>query len=187
MSPLKLQGKELDDDDAGRWARYTRYLDFYKGLQQSNNNSQRGFTVNYARTLIRKSAAFLLGAGVRYECADKRAETALEEVAVLNGFVNLDFETAIDSMVLGDGGWKITKRKFGHVCVRSVDVCNVTATWAGDDVRRLLSVTEQYMLSKSEILDLYGVGVLDDFAKVVEEWTDKFVTIRIADDDNGRC
>jgi hypothetical protein len=191
MYPLRLKGKELEDDDNGRWSRYTRYLDFYKGNQwqsgQPERLGQRQLTVNYARAFIKKGASFLLGTGVRYECADKRAEKALAQVANENGLALLDYEAAIDSAVLGDGAFKVTRQLLDgsptpSVLVRSVDVFSLSANWAGDDMRRLLSVTEEYTLSAAEVRARYHVEVLQAQVQVCEVWSAETLTVRIAND-----
>ncbi len=186
MMPLRLQGKELDDSDDGRRMRYRRYLDFYNGEQFSipAKAGERRLTVNYARLLVNKTASFMLGAGVKYECANPAAEEALAKVATDNGLNLLDYETAIDAAILGDGAWKVTgastppsfigKGAGGlGLRVRSVDVFNLAVEWAGDDVRRVRQVTESYELSPEEVSRIFGVQLMAgaDYVQVSEVWT----------------
>ncbi|NWJ48710.1 MAG: phage portal protein [Chloroflexi bacterium] len=186
MYPLRLRGKELNEDDEGRRARYMRYLDFYKGNQWANTvperAGQRRLTANYARAFIKKGASFLLGAGVRYECADPLAQAALERLSGENSFDLLDYEAAIDSAVLGDGAFKVTLQQDGTVRIRGADVLNLACEWAGDDTRRLLRVTERYMLSADEAFELAGMLPLQGEVEVEECWTEQEFRVRLAND-----
>lgn len=190
MPPVGLSDYQRREEDGARWSRYQRYLDFYNGKQWDSRPrpGERRLTVNYARAFVHKLASYLLGKGLTFSLeplatgteADRaqvlEAEAFLRQVWEANALNLIDFDTAVDSAVLGDGAFKITcqgkyevgSRKYEvtstsdfilpncRVRVAACDVMGLAAKWRGDDMRRLLSVSETYRLTQSEAAELFG-------------------------------
>ncbi len=123
MQPVMLTDYQLQNSSASRWARYRRYLDFYGGSQwaEQRKPGERRLTVNYARTLIHKHASYLMGKPVQFELVPNgdtpeaiteaaSAEEILRHIWDDNGLALLDYDTAVDAAVLGDGAFKITRQ-----------------------------------------------------------------------------
>ena len=113
-------GQWVTGQDVGRIGRYAELLDFYNGAQWSGRPryGERRITFNYARTFVRKVVSYLFGEPARWSAPGEgaagdrlrveAAEAALAEVAEANDLTRLDFDTAIDAAVLGDGAFKVT-------------------------------------------------------------------------------
>ena len=118
--PDLLKNRDLD-----RLRRYRENLAFYQGDQWDQRavrarQRQRLLTLNYARTIVDKVASYMMSelnfgvepVGANPSAATQRraaaAEAALYQVADANQLALLDFETEIDTAILGDGAFKIT-------------------------------------------------------------------------------
>jgi len=192
MPPVSLSDYQRREDDGSRWSRYQRYLDFFNGRQWDSRPrpGERRLTVNYARVFVHKLASYLVGKGVTVALepngsdaaaadAAQQAEAFLRQVWADNSLQLLDFDTAIDSAVLGDGAFKVSLQEgaslaldFGLpvvgaaknsassassvIRVAACDVMGLSARWRGDDMRRLLAVTESYRLAQTEAAELFG-------------------------------
>lgn len=196
MPPYTLVSEAQGETDEGRRMRYRTYLDFYNGLQWAERRrpGERRLTVNYARTFVQKGASYLLGKPVRIELVPNgegpeaaelaaRTEAALAQLWQANGLHRLDYDTALDAAVLGDGAFKVTvqrdeggvksaenKMGFGpqhsspgrlhSVVVRAVDVLGLSAGWQGDDMNSLRWVREQSEMTAGEARERWGVQAL---------------------------
>jgi Phage portal protein, SPP1 Gp6-like len=176
---------ELMNMDRERMDRYRQYLGFYDGRQWPDllRPGEKRITFNYARIFVRKTATYLLGqpAGIMALPADESAEAAtraarmeklLYHVHEQNGLESADFDTAIDSAVLGDGAYKVTwdgveKR----VVVRPVDPQSLYAWHGRGDFWNLERVCEVYRAGAEDIFRRWGARIPGEQAAVVEEWT----------------
>src|SRR5579883_2111191 len=104
--------------DRQRLRDYQANLDFYAGRQwpvQRRNVRQRRLTFNYARTLVDKTASFLLtdvGFSVDPESPQDvphatRREQVLRDIHEANDLAALDYDSEVDAAVLGDGCFKV--------------------------------------------------------------------------------
>jgi hypothetical protein len=183
--------------DGPRLRAYRENLAFYRGQQWLGQPRRRDrrLVFNYARAIVHKTASYLMS-GLSFAVdpldgtteaqeAARRAERALAAVYAENGLEQLDFDSEIDTAVLGDGAFKVTWDAIERrVRVSAPDVQGLFAWWAGDDVSRLLRVASRYQLGDDEARMLFGPGVVERAAgqgrppvprgqhTVVEVWTD---------------
>lgn len=211
MPPAMLSDYEQREADGNRWSRYRRYLDFYNGRQweERPRPGERRISVNYARTFVLKAASYLWGTGVTFsllpngnspqaEQTARICEEYLRQIWQDNSLDLLDFDAAVDAAVLGDGAFKVTLQPSNdsgpldlqleagqtktRVTVAACDVMGLAAKWRGDDMRRLLSVTETWRTTRYEAQELFGAealaraelgrGVKDDTLLTVREYWD---------------
>jgi hypothetical protein len=176
---------------------YRDNLAFYQGQQwpSGTRRRERRLVFNYAKTLIDKSASYLMS-GLNFvadeednsEDARQRArsaEKALREVYDQNNLAQLDFDSEIDVSVLGDGAYKVTwDPDERRVRISAPDVQGLYAWWLGDDVSRVWRVASRYQLSDEEATLLYGAstprpggriagGTSRKQRTVVEVWTEQ--------------
>jgi hypothetical protein len=75
-----------------------------------------------------------------------------------NQLAQLDFDTELDTAVLGDGAFKVTwDAAERRVRVSAPDVQGLFVWWLGDDVSRLWRVASRYYLLPEEVEMLHGV------------------------------
>jgi hypothetical protein len=195
MQPFVLADPLLLDTDQSRIARYQAYLDFYNGAQwtEKRKPGERRLTVNYSRVFIQKAASYMMGRPISFELEPNGDSKAAEEEAAKiekiladiwrdNNLAQVDYDTAVDAAILGDGAYKITlqpgtinplavgggadrpadgRRKEpiaggGRVVVKPVDVMGLTCGWQADDMRCLTWVIESYRMDLDEANKLYG-------------------------------
>jgi len=174
--------------DTQRLAAYRTNLDFYNGSQWQQTSRHRQLVFNYAKVSIDKVTSFLMpGLGFAcYPVADvaseseaiktrvRRAEQLLHQVYEQNNLQQLDYETEIDTAILGDGCYKViwdTDEK--RIRITAPDVSGIFAWWLGDDVSKVWRVASRYTLTQDEIQILYGLAVEKKQATVTEVWTAK--------------
>jgi hypothetical protein len=213
MPPLTLADAATYDTDEARQMRYATFLEFYNGAQwmEKRRPGERRLTVNYGRTFIHKGASYLMGKPVSVElipnAEGKRAEklaadteAALRKMWDFNNLPLLDYDTAVDAAILGDAAFKVTRQSkkpqsplhlavgdgLYQVVVRSVDVCNLKAGWAGDDLNSLLWVEEKYRLLAGQVRSRYGraalplITITDDApVTVCEHWDEEYYTVSV--------
>jgi hypothetical protein len=192
--------RALANRDAERLRRYREYIEYYEGRRGAPpaRARERVLTFNYARTMVEKGASYLVTGHrpvvlpVDETAADRRcaalAERALLEAWQDNDLSRLDFETEVDTAVLGDGAFKVTwDEREQRVVVSAPDVQGLFAWWAGDDVRRLERVASRYRLTEEQAAErlghtlpsqarapadpLTGSGRAGRTVEVVEVWT----------------
>lgn len=187
------------DDDA-RFARYAAAQAFHDGAQWEDR-SRRGehrLVLNYARTLIRKSASYVFPAPVTFTVipdSDDAARIAASNEAewVLNATLSdldigqLDLALAIDASVLGDAAIKVTWDTRHHrPVIAAVDPGSLIAHWRPDNPRELEAITHGYGLSGAHIRQLFPDQVahagLDPGRRyaVLEHWTPTTWQVTIA-------
>jgi hypothetical protein len=158
--------------DTARLAAYRTNLDFYNGSQWEQTSRHRQLVFNYAKVSIDKLTGFLMQ-GLGFACYPNstnstntmnslnarvvRAEQILRQVNDQNNLEQLDYETEIDTAVLGDGCYKVTWDSQGkRVRITSPDVSGIFAWWLGDDSSRVWRVASRYTLSQDEVEMLYS-------------------------------
>ena len=191
--------QQLAQRDRERLRAYREHLDFYNGIQWPGvaRRRERRLTFNYVRAFIDKLASYLTsGMAVVVEPWDsspqaakraQRVHAALLEVEAANTLEQLDFETEVDTSILGDGCYKVTwdseeeaRRDLGEdggVRITTPDVQGIFAWWVGDDFSRVWRVASRYVLTPEEAETLYGVKARGTQASVVEAWTAREFTL----------
>lgn len=185
---------ELARRDTDRMRRYTDNLRFYAGEQAESGTarSRRGrtLTLNYARAVVDKVTSYMM-AGVNFaveparpdpspEARDRAAaaEAALYRVAEMNHLALLDFETEIDTAILGDGAFKVTWDPVARrVRVTAPDVQGIHVWTAGDDRTRIGRLAHAYRLGAAVLREQFGLAAAGETAAVIEEWTAERLTI----------
>jgi len=174
--------------DTQRLAAYRSNLDFYQGAHWPTTSRHRQLVFNYAKVSVDKVTSFLMpGLGFAcYPVADvasdseaiktrvRRAEQLLRQVYEENNLQQLDYETEIDTAVLGDGGYKViwdTGEK--RIRITAPDVSGIFAWWLGDDTSRVWRVASRYTLTQDEVQLLYGRAIEKKQATITEVWTAK--------------
>ncbi len=156
----------LDGRDTARMNRYRKYLAFYEGDQwdERRRAGERRLTVNYARALARKSASYLMPRPVTFDIREQGrsmrprggsggegslAEAALDEVYLALDLHGLDFQSAVDSAVLGDGAFKVTwNTAERRPVVAAIDPQGLWAWWRPDDPSVMTRVVQRYELDR---------------------------------------
>lgn len=189
--------QQLSRRDLSRHRAYQENLDFYEGTQWLGNarRRERRLTFNYAKTFIDKMTSYLMSSisfsvepvGDSVEATERarRAGDALHLVYETNNLEQLDFDTEIDTAVLGDGCFKVTWDNIkGQARVSSPDVKGLFAWWQGDDITRVWKVASRYQLSPEEAGLLYGFKPTINSQRpvmVTEVWTDSEIEIWLDD------
>jgi hypothetical protein len=162
--------QQLQRMDVERLRAYTDNLAFYQGEQWLGvqRRRERRLTFNYAKALVEKTTSYLIS-GITFavdpvdpspEAAERAraAERALLEVYEANQLAQLDFDTELDTAVLGDGAFKVTwDAAERRVRVSAPDVQGLFVWWLGDDVSWLWRVASRYYLLPEEVEMLHGV------------------------------
>ncbi len=173
---------QLRNMDSDRMQRYIENLNFYKGLHWPQQSRHRQLVFNYAKISIDKITSFLMH-GFTFTCQPakesknalarvREAEAALTRVYRDNNLHQLDYETEIDTAVLGDGCYKVTwDSQENRIRVPSPDVSGVYAWWVGDDLSRIWRVASRYLLRQDELEMLHNTKIKKTSAWVTELWT----------------
>jgi len=184
---------QLNRMDTQRLANYRTNLDFYQGGHWPTTSRHRQLVFNYAKVSIDKLTGFLMQ-GLGFACYPReeteelkarvrRAEQLLHKVYEQNNLQQLDYETEIDTTILGDGCYKViwdTDEK--RIRITAPDVSGIYAWWLGDDTSRVWRVASRYILTQDEISILYGQGIEKKQAAITELWTDKAFDIYLDND-----
>ncbi len=181
--------QQLNRMDSDRLRAYRENLNFYNGSQWQGRSRgrERRLTFNYAKVVVDKVTSYLMSGlgfviepGSPYDAETAhRAERTLREVYDANNLEQLDFDTELDTAILGDGCYKVTwDARENRVRVSAPDVQGVFVWWLGDDVSRIWRVASRYQLSSEEVAYLYGgttrrATPARPLCTVVEVWTDK--------------
>ena len=184
--PLPQQITRMDLD---RLRAYRENLDFYNGIQWQGRarGRERRLTFNYAKSLVDKLASYLM-TGMTFvvepeedtseaRVRAQRAEEALHRTYEENHLEQLDFDTELDSAILGDGAYKVLwDPQERRVRISAPDVQGIYAWWVGDDVTQVWRIASKYRLSREEAEILYGwtspSGVHDKKeVTILEVWT----------------
>lgn len=188
--PQQLARKDFD-----RFRRYKDNLDFYKGPGQwtgAPRKRERRLTFNYAKAVVDKTSSYLMsGLDIAVDppadteggkALARRTEAALRDVYEDNNLAQLDFDTEIDTSVLGDGAFKVTwDVGLERVRVTAPDVQGLFAWWRSDDLGTVWRVAQRWAATASELSATLGVPVAsskaDGAVSVLEVWTDSTLEI----------
>ena len=183
----------LNRMDTQRLAAYRTNLDFYNGSQwQQTSPARQGsaggrhrqLVFNYTKVSIDKVTSFLMP-GLGFACyplkadssqltAVRKAEQVLRQVYEQNNLQQLDYETEIDTAILGDGCYKVIwDAQERRIRITAPDVSGIFAWWLGDDMARVWRVASRYTLTQDEIPILYGRAIEKKQATITEVWTAK--------------
>ncbi|MBI4330429.1 MAG: phage portal protein [Chloroflexi bacterium] len=188
MNPTNLMAA-LPSMDQERLRNYRDYLDFYNGLQwpdSSFNRRERRLTFNYAKVAVDKVASYVMAGfsfgveavegGPQAAARAGGAERALVEVYETNNLSALDFDTEVDTAILGDGCFKVCwDERERRVRISSPDPQGLYAWWLADDTSRVWRVASKYSLSDEEAEMLFRKRPAGRQAAIVELWTaDRF-------------
>jgi SPP1 Gp6-like portal protein/uncharacterized protein DUF4055 len=180
--------------DGKRLRQYRQYQDFYEGRHfERPRNGRSSLVLNYARAIVDKGIAYLLGRGIGFGVVPPRegdvaerqwaaeAEQLLYDVAWENDAEAVDLQVAQNAAVLGDGVYKVLlDPALGRIRLLSVDPRTFFPTWAGDDASALRRVEVVYSLGAEDLaLGGYGLAASEaealcganGLAEVVERWT----------------
>lgn len=167
---------QLATRDRERLRGYRELLEFYRGAQwrEPARRGERRLTLNYAKVLIEKVTSYLMTDRLlvvdpeddRPEsvAAARRAEAALARIAEVNDLDALDFDTEIDTAVLGDGAYKVTwDVEAGEVRISAPDVQGIWIWPRSDDPWRPAMLANRTALAIGET--------------AVELWTDETLAV----------
>src|SRR5579875_2767700 len=175
--------------DRQRLRDYQANIDFYAGRQwpvQRRNVRQRRLTFNYARTLVDKTASFLLS-GVSFAvdpeagedpAAAARRERVLRQIHEANEITALDYDSEIDCAVLGDGCFKVVwDPEDERVRISAPDVAGVFVWLYPDDHTRFWRLAHRYTVDPLAIRnqEQFYPPILQSNQRapaVTEIWTD---------------
>src|SRR5262245_20416077 len=118
-----------------RLRRYRQYQEFYEGRHfERARNGRSNLVLNYARAVVDKGIAYLMGRGVGFSVVPRReasarerrraaeAEQVLYDVAWDNDVEGVDLQVAQNAAVLGDGVYKVLwEPGSGRIRILSVD------------------------------------------------------------------
>jgi hypothetical protein len=162
---------QLNQLDTQRLMAYRSNLDFYNGLHWQTTSRNRQLVFNYAKVSIDKVTSFLMQ-GLTSACFPsqetpdlrtraQQAEYLLHTVHKDNNLEQLDYETEIDTAILGDGCYKVIwDATHKRITITAPDVSGIFAWWLGDDTSRVWRVASRYTLSQDEISILYALPMV---------------------------
>ena len=189
----------LSPDDRLRLARYAEARDFFEGAQWPGR-SRRGetrLTFNYARAVVRKTAAYVFPAPVTFTVpADGAAATANAVEQTLAALIaeldlgRLDVDCCIEAAMLGDAAVKVTwDAAQGRPEVAPVDPGTLAVRTAPDNPRRMREITQIYALAEEDAGALFGLaagggqreaGGSGRPVPVAETWSDERWRVEVA-------
>jgi len=182
--------------DTERLAAYRTNLDFYSGKQWQQTSRNRQLVFNYATVAIAKVPSYLMQ-GLTFACYPggavltlsetkgkeldelkarvQKAEQLLRQVYESNNLQQLDWETEIDTAILGDGCYKVIwDPDEKRIKVTAPDISGIYAWWLGDDMSKVWRVASRYTLTQDEVTMLYG----DEIATPSAHNDSPFVSLR---------
>jgi hypothetical protein len=192
--------QSLSQLDRSRFAEYKANLEFYSGEQwavaaNTGRTKSRQLVFNYAKIAIDKVTSYLME-GLNFACEPSKNQTAniknQKDVAQIaeqviydayhrNNLQELDYETEVDTAILGDGCYKVTwDAQEKRIRVTSPDVTGLYAWWLGDDLSKVWRVASRYTLTAEELDQLYPSvrGRTEKKTSTITElWTDRQFTL----------
>ena len=194
MNQLPLP-QQIARMDAERLRTYRENLDFYNGIQWQGRTRprERRLTFNYAKVLVGKLTSYLMsGMTTVVEPVDalpesaqraRRAQEALRRIYEENYLETMDFDTELDTAILGDGCYKVPwDSQEERVRISAPDVQGLYAWWVGDDPSRIWRIVSRYRLSLEEAAMLYGIEAEGrKQVTVLEAWSDEVFQLWVED------
>jgi hypothetical protein len=167
LPPTTSTAARLRLGDAARLRRYRQYQDFYEGRHFARpRNGRSNLVVNYARAIVDKGVAYLLGRGLGFSVVPRRegvrldarraerAEQLLYDVYWDNDLDATDLQVAQNAGVLGDGVYKVFwDPDDGQVRCLGVDPYTFFAAWAPDDPSVLVRAETAYAVGGDEVVE----------------------------------
>ena len=167
LPPTTSTAARLRLGDAARLRRYRQYQDFYEGKHFARpRNGRSNLVVNYARAIVDKGVAYLLGRGLGFSVVPRRegvrldarraerAEQLLYDVYWDNDLDVTDLQVAQNAGVLGDGVYKVFWDPHdGQVRCLGVDPYTFFAAWAPDDPSVLVRAETAYAVDGDEVVE----------------------------------
>ncbi|MGI9253965.1 MAG: phage portal protein, partial [Thermomicrobiales bacterium] len=174
--------------DAARLRRYAEALAFAEGDQwlAPARRGEARLTFNYARAVVRKTAAYVFPAPVTFRAGPARpgeeagaaaTERALSAAVAALDLGALDVALCREAATLGDAAVKVTWDAEGDVpVVAPVDPASLSARTAPDRPRRVLEVSQRYGLPPDRLEELGWLrdghlALPDRLLPVTEHWT----------------
>ncbi len=195
-APLAWPSGLLAPADRARFARYAEALAFSEGAQWLGRprRGETRLTFNYARAVVRKTAAYVFPAPVTFsvpalaednEAAANAAERALTALCAALDLGQLDVQLCIEAATLGDAAVKVTwDAARGRPEVAPVDPATLAVVTAPDNPRRLRSLTQCYALPEEDAVALFRLaGPAASSPRpvtIAETWTDERWRVEIA-------
>jgi len=167
--------------DLPRLRDYKANLDFYNGIQWKGKDKRRRLTLNYAHTIIEKTAAYVMAGRTVHiqpvadpdDTRSRAAEQVLREAADANCLDRIDFDTEIDTAVLGDGAFKVAWNETqARPIITAPDVQGIFAWPMPHNLTDYYQVAHRYQLSPDQAELAFGVTPKRSTATIVERWTD---------------
>jgi hypothetical protein len=192
--PLAWPAGVLSANDHARFARYAEALAFVDGAQWLGR-PRRGdtrLTVNYARAVVRKTAAYVFPAPVTFTIPargdEQIANTAERHLATLCGDLDLnqlDVQLCIAASIAGDAAVKVTwDATARRPEVAPVDPATLAVRTAPDNPRRVRAVTQVYALAERDAVALFQLDAagMDEgrVVTVVETWSNHQWRVEVA-------
>lgn len=176
---------ELSPDDETRFRAYAEARSFYEGNQWLPGIRRDGprLTLNYARAIVRKTAAYVFPGPVTFrtlagqpEDAAARAELALAAAVAENDLGALDAALCVEAAVLGDAAIKLTwDQTTNRLVVAAVDPATLAAHTAADRPREVRQITQCYALPIRRLVELGWLASAgsdpERLEPVTERWT----------------
>lgn len=166
-APMAWPPGVLSAEDRARFARYAEALEFFEGAQWLGRprRGETRLTFNYARAVVRKTAAYVFPAPATFsvaaagdEAVANAAEQALVALAAALDLGRLDGELCIEAATLGDAAIKVTwDAALGRPEVAPVDPGTLAVQTAPDNPRRMRSLTQVYALAEADAIALFGL------------------------------
>lgn len=193
-APLAWPPNVLSSEDRLRFARYVEALDFFEGAQWLGRprRGETRLTFNYARTVVRKTAAYVFPAAVTFtvppegdDAVANATERALATLAAELDLGRLDVDCCIEASTLGDAAVKVTwDAALMRPEVAPVDPATLAAATAPDNPRRMRSITQVYALAEEDAMALFGlVGPAAGNGRpvtVAETWSEERWRVEVA-------
>jgi hypothetical protein len=196
-APVAWPSETLTTADRDRFARYAEAADFFAGAQWLGR-PRRGdtrLTFNYARVVVRKTAAYVFPAPVTFtvppgddgdEAAANAAERALAELAAALDLGRLDVDLCIEASTLGDAAVKVTwDTALDRPEVAPVDPGTLAVRVAPDNPRRMRSLTQVYALAEEDATAMFALPAGGGQGRgapvtVAETWSDDRWRVEVA-------
>lgn len=170
--------------DDSRLQRYNEFAAYADGWQQTGSKPD-ALTVNYARTLLRKTVSYVFNApvGISIPATGAAARQAnIAEQQLLNwrdalGLTRLDIALATDALIHGDAAMKITWNTAANMPnVVPVDPGSLTVRTAPDNPRQVEVVRHLYRATPRQLHQQFGVRIdtavdADKPIATLEIWT----------------